>query len=305
MSRCAYFVLLSTRDYLPGLLVMHKSLVDAGTKYPLVVMVTPAVPQDVRDVVTRRGIEIRDVDPLYPRDGYQPALHDIRFAETWTKIRMFQLVEFDRLVHLDADMLIRQSMDELMEFDLPPRHIAAAHVCACNPRRLPHYPKDWVPQNCAHSAVPDPLSPPPAITETSPRPYALLNSGLVVLNPSRAIFEDLRRFLVESPLVREFSFPDQDLLAEYFNGRWKPLSWRFNALKTLRVCHPQEWSDDVVHCVHYILNDKPWKFRPGTGNPEDAVVNKWWWEVYDSLRADMAVSDPEGWKLVEENVAPA
>ena len=26
---------------------------------------------------------------------------------------------------------------------LPDDWIAAAHVCACNPRKLPHYPSDW------------------------------------------------------------------------------------------------------------------------------------------------------------------
>lgn len=30
-----------------------------------------------------------------------------------------------------------------MELDLPKNYIAAAHVCACNPRKLKHYPVDW------------------------------------------------------------------------------------------------------------------------------------------------------------------
>ena len=40
-------------------------------------------------------------------------------------------------------MLVLRNMDELMVIDLPHDHIAAVHVCACNHRRLPHYPKDW------------------------------------------------------------------------------------------------------------------------------------------------------------------
>lgn len=48
-----------------------------------------------------------------------------------------------RVVLLDSDMVVRRNMDELMELDLPPGWIAAAHACACNPRKLPHYPKDW------------------------------------------------------------------------------------------------------------------------------------------------------------------
>ncbi|KAI0639251.1 glycosyltransferase family 8 protein [Trametes polyzona] len=308
MSRRAYLTLLTTKDYLPGVLVLHKSLVDAGSKYPLVVMATPALPQEVRDVVMRRGISIRDVDPLYPKDGkHQLAAHDVRFAETWTKVRVFELVEYDRLVVLDADMVVRRNMDELLDIDLAPDQIAAAHVCACNPRKLPHYPKDWIPENCAYTAVSHPggLTSPPEITETSPRPYHLLNSGVVVLHPSKEVFEGLCNFLEESPLVANFMFPDQDLLAETFRGRWKPLPWCYNALKTLRVIHPNLWRDEEVRCVHYILADKPWRTRPGTGDPQYEVVNQWWWDVYEELRAEMGGTDSDGWKMVEESVAPA
>jgi hypothetical protein len=48
-----------------------------------------------------------------------------------------------RIVLIDSDMLIRRNMDELMELELPSGWIAAAHACACNPRKLPHYPRDW------------------------------------------------------------------------------------------------------------------------------------------------------------------
>ena len=36
-----------------------------------------------------------------------------------------------------------KNMDELMTLDLPNDHIAAVHVCACNPRGIEHYPNDW------------------------------------------------------------------------------------------------------------------------------------------------------------------
>lgn len=48
-----------------------------------------------------------------------------------------------RVVLLDADMLVKRNMDELMELELPEHSIAAVHVCACNPFKLPHYPDDW------------------------------------------------------------------------------------------------------------------------------------------------------------------
>lgn len=86
MSRRAYLTLITTKEYLPGLLVLHKTLQDVGSKYPLVVMATPSLPQEVHDVLARKGIDISVVEPLYPKDSKLTA-HDIRFAETWTKLR--------------------------------------------------------------------------------------------------------------------------------------------------------------------------------------------------------------------------
>lgn len=40
-------------------------------------------------------------------------------------------------------MIILRNMDDLFDFDLPEGWIAAANVCACNPRKIPHYPADW------------------------------------------------------------------------------------------------------------------------------------------------------------------
>ncbi|KAL1952109.1 hypothetical protein VTO73DRAFT_1258 [Trametes versicolor] len=305
MPSGAYLTFITTEGYLPGLLVLHKTLQDVGSKYPLVVMATRSLPQDVHDVLTRKGIAISVVDSLTPKNS-NIAEHDSRFAETWTKLRMFELIDYERVVALDADMVVKRNMDELMEIDLPEGYIAACHVCACNPRKLKHYPKEWIPENCAYSAVSHPggLETPTQITDTSPGPYKQLNSGLVVLSPSLDTFNRLESFLEVSPLVPEFKFPDQDLLTEVFKGRWKPLPWCYNGLKTLRVIHSNLWRDEEVRCVHYILSDKPWRERPKEGDPYE-LLNQWWWDALEQVRAEMETADPEGWKLVEKNVAHA
>lgn len=201
-------------------------------------------------------------------------------------------------------MIILRNMDDLFDFDLPEGWIAAANVCACNPRKIPHYPADWIPENCAYTPMvhPDALTRPAQITATSPRPYSLLNSGTVVLTPSQPLFAAIADYLATSPLVPTFSFPDQDLLAAFFEGKWKPLPWCYNALKTLRVIHKPLWRDDEIRCLHYILHDKPWHQRLLEG--DYAELNDWWWARFDQLKDEM-VRDRllEEWKLVEANVA--
>lgn len=89
MSRnAAWTTLLTKSSYLPGLFVLHDTLLAVKTQYPLVVMVTPDLPQEARDVVRRRGLPIRDINRLQPADGVHSISElDARFGDTWTKLR--------------------------------------------------------------------------------------------------------------------------------------------------------------------------------------------------------------------------
>jgi len=149
-----------------------------------------------------------------------------------------------------------------------------------------------------------PTSLPPPITEGSPRPHGQLNSGTVVLSPSEPLAESLVKYLESSPRVAEWKFPDQDLLSEYFKGKWRPISWYYNALRSLRNSHPAMWCNNEIRCLHYIFADKPWQSRitaQGTEMGFD-IMNKWWWDRFDELGKTLAIADPEGWVYVLSTV---
>ena len=84
----AYVTLLTTTSYLAGLLVLHSSLRAVNSKYPLVVMVTPSLPEDARAVLRKWRICTREVASLHPPKGrHTLPPHESRFADTWTKLR--------------------------------------------------------------------------------------------------------------------------------------------------------------------------------------------------------------------------
>jgi len=225
--KAAYATLLTKTSYLPGVLVLEHTLRSVGSEYALIVMATPALPAEARDILAQRGIGVVNIQSLQPRPGLHTlSVDDARFADTWTKLRAFELTDYDRIVLLDADMIVMQKMDELMELSLANDEIAAAHVCACNPRKLTHYPADWVPENCAYTPLTHPtsLTAPTQITHDSPRPYSQLNSGLVVLNPSTELAQAVYNHLDTSPLVPIWSFPDQDLLSDFFQRKMETVT---------------------------------------------------------------------------------
>ena len=88
MPRKAAFVTLLTKDsYLAGTLTLEQSLKSAQSRYPLVVLVTPALPQRTRSALTGRNIQLREIQPLQPEDGPVLVEYDERFADTWSKLR--------------------------------------------------------------------------------------------------------------------------------------------------------------------------------------------------------------------------
>jgi len=84
---CAYVTLLTTTSYLPGVLVLYYSLRSTTPRYPLVVMVTPPVSQDARDILKKSGIILREIQSLCPTSTSGEKLCEDRFVDTWTKLR--------------------------------------------------------------------------------------------------------------------------------------------------------------------------------------------------------------------------
>lgn len=86
--RLAFVTLLTRPSYLPGVLVLDFTLKSVGSQHPLVVMVTSTLHQNVREILTRRGIQIREIESLQPQEGvHRVSSHDDRFRDTWTKLR--------------------------------------------------------------------------------------------------------------------------------------------------------------------------------------------------------------------------
>lgn len=79
------------------------------------------------------------------------------------------------------------------------------------------------------------------------------------------------KFLYTSPIVQTFSFPDQDFLAFFFAGRWKPLGWQYNVIKTARYWHPKMWNDHEVRNLYYIV-DKPWNTGRKRGTEDEVTT---------------------------------
>jgi hypothetical protein len=93
------------------------------------------------------------------------------------------------------------------------------------------------------------------------RGLGICNGGLQVVEPSHETYNQILTALSQPAATANYDFADQSLLSDVFNGSWHPLSYKYNALKTLKLIHPQVWDESEVANIHYILTPKPWDVR--------------------------------------------
>ncbi|EIW66892.1 hypothetical protein TREMEDRAFT_34447 [Tremella mesenterica DSM 1558] len=255
-SRKAWVTLLTNPSYLAGAVILYRTL-RAVSQYPLIIMATDALPDSSIALLEYYGLQVLKVPHLTPADGQHPGFDPtfVRLNDAWTKLQVFGLTSYDRLILIDCDMVFLRSMDEVFDMELPgPDWIAAAPACVCNPFKIAHYPADWIPANCSLTKqIPKtPLYSPTIPSLDGPRTSHLLNSGMVLLTPSSSTMAAIQHFLDTSPTVAKASFADQDVIAEFFKGRWRPLPWWANALKPQRAVHADLWEDTEARLVHYM-----------------------------------------------------
>ena len=232
-----YITLLSTPDYLPGVMALARSLRASGTQRPLVVAVAAGIGPEVDAVLRREGLETLRLPP-----AIRPAGLDQSDAHHWThtldKLHLFGLTRFRKLVYLDSDMMVLSRIDEL--FDWP-------HMAAVAAGRLAN--PDWV----------------------------RLNSGLMVIEPRAGLPEEIVATLPAAVRHAEAAgtgiVGDQDLINAYYPewpGSHLQLDEAYNVLHPL-VDHyvatgrytldASAGRSRLIKVIHFIGSAKPWSLR--------------------------------------------
>ncbi|KAI7900343.1 nucleotide-diphospho-sugar transferase [Cokeromyces recurvatus] len=281
-------VLTSSNNYIKGVFALKHALhTICKSSYPLLVLYTSAVNDEIVEILSKTGCITKRIDPIHPKGKVEYKAE--RFTETWTKLAVWSQVEYERLVLLDADMLPLQNMDELMQLNLPDKDwVAASHACICNPQRIKHYPSFWTPSNCAYTHCDTLACMDPNLAKNEANYF---NSGLIVLTPDSDRFNKMIDYLNSIADLNIYPFPDQDFLNEIFKDRWIPILYIYNALKTLESAHHSMWDIDKVKNIHYILS-KPWDIcvdddLPYSENKYKELYKIWWGIYLDTVHFNM------------------
>ncbi|KAG1338673.1 Galactinol synthase 2 [Cocos nucifera] len=158
VSRRAYVTFLAgDGDYWKGVVGLAKGLRKVKSAYPLVVAVLPDVPEDHRRILRSQGCLVRDIEPVYPPEN-QTQLAMAYYGINYSKLRIWEFVEYKKMIYLDADIQVYDNIDRL--FDLPDGDFYAVMDCFCE--------KTW--SRTPHLATAESLL--KALRSTPPTPFA-------------------------------------------------------------------------------------------------------------------------------------
>ncbi|SEW52328.1 glycosyltransferase [Chitinophaga arvensicola] len=225
---------LATDDFLPGILVLHESLKNHNPHIPFLVITSDEVSSDTIKLLNYLSIPSKQVAPV---NNPNPIINVNRnFRVTYTKLRIFELTEFSKIVYLDADMIVLGNIENL--FHAP--HMSAVIAGG------------FLPKN--HS-------------------WEDLNSGLLVIEPDQRLFN---RMIMQIDKLSSIDGGDQGFLQSFFpewpTEKHKHLDHKYNiptqyvdSYCHLNNCSLAERSDKIL-IIHYWAYYKPWKYKQPENN---------------------------------------
>ncbi|CAL9003204.1 unnamed protein product [Prunus brigantina] len=276
-SRAYVTFLAGTGDYVKGVVGLAKGLRKVKSKYPLVVAILPDVPKEHRQILVSQGCIVKEIEPVYPPPN-QTQFAMAYYVINYSKLRIWEFVEYSKMIYLDGDIQVFQNIDHL--FDYPDGYFYAVMDCFCEKTwsSSPQYKIGYC-QQC-----PDKVQ---WVPELGPRPPLYFNAGMFVYEPSLPVYHDLLRTLQVSPTT---SFAEQDFLNVFFRDKYKPIPSNYNLVLAMLWRHPENIQLDQVKVVHYCADgSKPWRYTGKEENMEREDIKmlvKKWRDIYDDESLD-------------------
>ena len=231
----SYVSLLTNDSYSYGIVLLVESMKKVNTKYPLHVLVTDNVSDAVLELlnqlenVTYEKVDtIPITDYIYVHNEKINAPLAVTWKNCWTKFRIFNLTQFDKIVFLDADIMVMKNLDHLFE---------KPHMTAALDGEYFNLWPGW-----DH-----------------------FNSGCLVIEPKE---EEFNNILTYANSLREedlpnYVFADQELLNFYYKD-W-PEKKELHLNKYYNIFPPYVQNEDIdeltkeCYFMHYV-GRKPWTF---------------------------------------------
>lgn len=199
-------VLYGNNIYLAGTLVLGFSLMETASKYDRVILVTPDVQQEYRIYLKKFYTHIIEVDYI----DANPSIfleEDTRFTKVFTKLQCLGLVQYQKIIVLDSDMIILKNIDHLFSLETP----AACLRIYEHPYDHPYGMKIPLEKMCTDGKL-----------------FGGINAGLMLLEPNLMEWDEIQKEIRANPNSLKVKYPEQDYLSLRYSDKWTSITFNYN-----------------------------------------------------------------------------
>ncbi len=250
-----YVSILSSDSYLVGLLVMWASLQKQSPKFSFLVLISREVSEKTLHLLKRIDINFMKIPEIK-----NPHITDTNhiFNSAFDKLNVFNLIKFQKIVYIDADILVVDNIDEL--FDAP--SMSAVNSGGELPSK-----KDW----------------------------KQLNAGMLVIEPSTEIFNDMLSKINTLPskdgsdqgFLHSYFYDWENISSLHLDQGYNMFSGFLNEFHSrLQYDFKEKKPTKTIKMIHFWSDYKPWirgrKFIDKL-NGLESYSNFLWWKTYDEM----------------------
>lgn len=109
-----YACVLSTNNYLMGVLALNENLKRFKSKYGLICLINENITEETRNVLKKHNINYKEFKSVKYNVDFECA-----WNYTFDKFNVFLLEEYEKVVCLDVDLLILSNLDFLFDYETP------------------------------------------------------------------------------------------------------------------------------------------------------------------------------------------
>ena len=255
-NHVAMVTLLTDDSFLPGVQVLVFTFKKYHPNVEVVVLVTPDVTKTTKFILKRSGVKVRKVENI-PMPKNPPNIDVERETNpNWsscglTKLRIWGLSEYERVIYIDADCAILSSLDYLFSLPLGTLGFAAA--------------PDIFPPDC-------------------------FNAGVLVVRPDSSVFQDMlsKAEHLQSYDGGDTGFLNAYYDKWFDAEKSNRLDFSYNAQ---RIMHWMTYSTSPgywqalcrrgVKILHFSSSPKPWNLE----GPKKKLgeLEMTWWMLYNEM----------------------
>ena len=256
-------------SYLEGVVLVALGLIRQGSIYDRICLITETLALTCRPILEKFFTHVLVVGIISAEKKAHiridsrilskiPCGGDIN-GIYMTKLHIFNksLLNYDKVVYIDSDLIPIQKFDALFSINAP-----AGWLEANNGHK--HVWGAWTFKKTKYKI-------PKSITDLMNPLSFEINTGLLVIEPNDSVFRDMIHIACNSELlnqkfwgyfehrnrlVKGYSRTDQQFITQYFSGRWTYISEKYNVWDTAPLAEREIYGLHMAGVSHLIADKK-------------------------------------------------